>query len=229
MFALIGSLIAAVIFTAASMLYSHDDKRLAIMGFFLGAMVTLVIICKVWLDAVQPHSKPTPSLRPLTTDSLKVPVFSQGDNRVSFALGDDGITVTLPLLTLEKAPFPWEPVKGMDLPVFVIYVENGILFVDVALADGVAIQRGKLLNVPKGWDANTAEGALEVVDDHRRPVYQMEYVSAGHVVFRGFFFVKSGGAWLIADSMIKAPIGALSTLKPMFKYPSKDFRGVRDN
>src|ERR1700730_12082262 len=64
MFVIIGGLVAAVIFTAAGMLYNHDDKRLAIGFFFLGGVLTLLIVCKVWCDSVtadrpkQSHSPP---------------------------------------------------------------------------------------------------------------------------------------------------------------------------
>jgi hypothetical protein len=64
MFALIGGLVAAGIFAAAGMLYTHDDKRLAVWTFFVGAVLTLFIACKMWADLVtvdkqkQSHSLP---------------------------------------------------------------------------------------------------------------------------------------------------------------------------
>lgn len=69
MFVVIGGLAAAGIFTLSGMLYSHDDKRLAIWTFFVGAALALFIACKVWSDSVRESkdevvSPPAPSVTP---------------------------------------------------------------------------------------------------------------------------------------------------------------------
>ena len=60
---LIGTLIAGVIFVVAGMLYAHEDKRISILFFFVGGVVTLFVICKAWSDLVYPP-------KPAATDVL---------------------------------------------------------------------------------------------------------------------------------------------------------------
>jgi hypothetical protein len=185
----------------------------------------------VRLTRINPSNTPSRSPPPLTTDNLKIPVFTADNDEVSFSFGDHGITVTVPMSSLTgSSPFRWSPVRmpGQDLPIFYLYIADGMLYADVHLMRGAIIERAHLRNMPDGWDANMAEGAIEVVDERSQPMYQMEYVSKGHIVFRGVFPSGSDKAWVAGENFAMGPVNELKPLKRMFKYPSKDFKGDRE-
>jgi uncharacterized Rmd1/YagE family protein len=83
MFVIIGGLVLAGVFTLAGMLYNHDDKRIAILTFFLGGVFTLAMGCKIWSDSVTVKTdvanvdRPSLFVRRLSLDNLgsgRIPV-----------------------------------------------------------------------------------------------------------------------------------------------------------
>jgi hypothetical protein len=90
---------------------------------------------------------------------------------------------------------------------------------------------------PPGWDANQDETSTEIVDEKRRPVFQITTMAAG----RGVTLAIVGGAFDIGNGMIEVVVprkeivcgtpgqvsSAFSELRPIFKYPSDLFPGKR--
>jgi hypothetical protein len=188
-------------------------------------------------DHLTADAKPRPatpsasSTPPVTVDSLTIPVFTDAATEtVTFSLGEHGILTRRRITELGK-PSRWAPVEGM--PEFILYIADKTFYADANLVGNVTIQHGKLLNKPNGWDANMDKGAIEVVDERSNPVYQIEYITAGRIVFRGVFPSTSDTSrWMVDKTAVRIngdPPNAPEPPKRMFKYPSKDFRGEREN
>jgi hypothetical protein len=110
------------------------------------------------------------------------------------------------------------------------YVKNHRLFVDVDIPinSGVIFRTVKLsgmrtIEVSQGWEMNHNSNAVEIVNEHFMPVYQVFYKSPNEVKVMGIF---TGGQALYAfgeNGMGMAPNELKPEwlgLKPIFKYPS---------
>jgi hypothetical protein len=95
MFVIISGFVVAIILAAAGMLYSHDDKRIAIWVFFVGGVLTLFIICKVWSDAVTvPDALDKPSPTPFKSSATSTNAPTPGTT----------LDMDLPPLALTASP-----------------------------------------------------------------------------------------------------------------------------
>jgi hypothetical protein len=116
----------------------------------------------------------------------------------------------------------------------------GYGYVQATVTDGTntgSIEDNQLVKFPDGWDWNQDERSVEIVDERKRPIFQMNQraLDVGTYFDVGGMFVSgSGGHFCVFPGGPIIPVFAgdeqyyLSQLKTMFKYPSDKFSGVRD-
>jgi hypothetical protein len=113
-----------------------------------------------------------------------------------------------------------------------LYAEADKLYADVTLYGGadrppVEIKHNAFIVRPPGWDANSDQDALEVVDLQLHPVFQMTYVSQQHIVINGYFPFPGGFIAATDSGMIINPTGSIPPLTRIFRYPSWKYPGQR--
>lgn len=124
-------------------------------------------------------------------------------------------------------------------------VENRNLILDFSCSDGTgfaAMKDSVMKDPPPGWDMNQDEdpsldgSAMEIVDGQGRPIVQFIRNKKNDITIRGLFAVSPFEGAAFAPNLAKVgsvPLGDLSAeyfsqnLRPIFKYPSKAFSGVR--
>ena len=158
------------------------------------------------------------------------PRFSEESTSFSFSFGG-GLRVIYDKDRLEKEaiyPFNFGEFKPVKL-----YIEDGILYADVSVYGGsnlppIKIIRNKLIGKPKQWDFNSNDNAIEIINSHGKPAYQLYYKSPTQIIVNGVFpfprgFVIAGpkGATVIQNANVFSNF----SLKPIFKYPSWKYPG----
>lgn len=163
---------------------------------------------------------------------LKLPRFSEKVDKVTFSLGEHGISSGYAVTDLEKTPR--EPFYLNGFKPVKIYVRNGMPYADVKIYGGsgfppIEIINNQLLNKPPSWDFNSNENALEVVNENYTPIYQFYYKSPSHIVVTGAF-PYPGGLLLASKSVIFNPTVPIDfKLDRIFKYPSWKYPGIYDD
>lgn len=109
---------------------------------------------------------------------------------------------------------------------FDLYVENNKLFINTQLRNGVTITHNIYSRRPLGWDVNSNDMALEIIDDKQNPVIQMTYDGLNHVTINGFFPAEEGKTLIINSDGIRWVSNLNYFLKPMFRYPSWEYPGI---
>lgn len=150
----------------------------------------------------------------------------------NFSFGEHGITVTQSIAWIRAHAFvPF--LFGSYAPVTVTMKDDKILF-DFRVWGGegkppVEVKNNDFtVRVPVGWDRNSSDNALEVVNADSAPVFQMIRKNLTDIVVNGAFPTPTG--------VILAGSGPTITgarpedlrnfhLKPLFKYPSWKYPG----
>lgn len=159
---------------------------------------------------------------PTFSDALKIsnkPVFSLGTRGMSFS----GIG---------------KPIKIGEYEPFKPYIENGKLFVDVNIYSEsgfppIKIIKNELHNLPDNWDRNFNNKALEIVNEDKKPVYQLIYKAPFNINIKGVFPIPGGV--LVADDIKGVSMISYNNfpvkikLSPIFKYPSWRYPGKYKN
>jgi hypothetical protein len=130
-----------------------------------------------------------------------------------------GLNVEANLKTsqLEKNPFDGLLSLGGRHPIS-IYVENKRFYVDAIITDGsgsgaVEIKKNVFDVKPSAWDRNFAKNAIEVVDAHQRPIFQMIRKRSNLIQVAGLFSLPNG------------PVFDARPNKALFKYPAWKYPG----
>lgn len=165
---------------------------------------------------------------------LKQPTFSEKVENIVFSLGEGGISTGYRVSDLEKNPR--EPFTLSNFSPIKVYIKNGKPYADVKVYGGsgfppIEIKNNKLLNKPFEWDFNSNEMAMEIVDNHYRPLYQYFYKSPSHIVVNGAF--PFPGGLIIANvdeavAVMNPYLPATFKLERIFKYPSWKYPGILD-
>jgi len=98
--------------------------------------------------------------------------FSEKAEKVSFSLGERGISVSYKIADLEKSPR--EPFNLNNFSPAKVYARSGILYADVKVFGGsgappIEIKNNQLLNKPPNWDFNSNDKAIEIVNSEYLP------------------------------------------------------------
>lgn len=122
---------------------------------------------------------------------------------------------------------------------FVLSTENGRLFCDVRIFsigtnEPIIIQHNQIENLPSGWDANSNENGMEVVNAADQPVFQMYYEGPTVVRIQGiiiaapyvYLATRDALEWIGFNSPDLPDALKAFRLPRFFKYPSAMFPGV---
>ncbi|PYI92056.1 MAG: hypothetical protein DME97_11450 [Verrucomicrobia bacterium] len=144
----------------------------------------------------------------------RFPRFNERVDEYRFTLGS-GI-IAHKLASELKAGARWEPIVMGDKAPITLYVENGEFFADfnAALLPGehpIKLRHNELQGKPHGWDMNSNDSALEIVDENGAPVFQMVWADSAHIIVKGDFVLNT-------MRMTFPPVGS-----PIFKYPAWKF------
>lgn len=176
----------------------------------------------------QPTFTPAISASPTISTPLKEPSFKEGIDAVMFTVGNNRQLEEATNLQNGKYPF----FIG-DVPA-TLYFENSKPFIDVDLypppnEPPVRLRHNELRNRPSQWDVNFDDKAIEVVDEKKRPVFQLFYKSPSHIVMYGVFFngyvswLASSNGYVSTPNLDKKPY----PIKRLFKYPSPKYPNRR--
>lgn len=180
-----------------------------------------ILIFGIWIGL-----KPAPP--------VKEPTFTEGVDEFKVTVGTTNYVEYLYTLQKKKMRFP-----VADIPA-ALYVENDKFYLDIEIFNDpdvfespVRLIHNKLMNKPKNWDWNKDDKALEVVNENMEPVFQFVFESPSHIVIYGklrtpekkIYISKENAIYIDADS---SPDREDFQLKPIFKYPSEEYEGVRN-
>lgn len=190
-------------------------------------LVYCVVLVFAWgISALETKARDASfTIKSLTTSSGG-PKFGVLDDKFVFAFGEQGMTYTVTKPPSDSATFDIPPVLIGELTSLRIYVENGIMYVDMVLTDGIetaVIKKNTLTNYPSHWQVKFNDSSMEVVNKDRLPVFQMTYVTSSRVLVKGIFECTDNQVFFLNEGGVtvpKADVGvALKMLKPIFTYP----------
>jgi len=205
-------------------------------GMLIGAGIGVTILFWVaWCSLVKhvaPSSSSERSPKPVESPaSLSV---RDSPEELKVLIGKGGFMVTKEQLKKAKV-IPLPPLNRTA--VFALKLDsNDNLLVDAIILqeNGVKkiyVQDGELHYRHPAWDTNWSDTAFEVVNENREPVFQLRYTDAAKTTIQitGFFIID--GTFLGIESnkrrlSTKMEDFADFKISPIFKYPSRDFRGV---
>jgi hypothetical protein len=138
------------------------------------------------------------------------------------------------LLAGGRAYKPGEQIRlfGESDPSLSAYIDNGAFFVDAQLYYGpskppLKIVHNKLMQRPPKWDSNFDGTAIEVVDDHGTPRFQLIYHDAHTIFLRGIFQYQDRVV-VVEEKNSRFAVGdteAKMETSPLFRYPSRLYQG----
>jgi hypothetical protein len=231
-----GSILAAI---AIAAYFSGQHGSLAIWTGFATAVAFGFVFClqlqqRLW-QSKKVAATPPPSETPSATIAHlpDEPTFVEHIDHVEFSFGAGGLHNAQSIERLEKEPF--SPILVNGVAPFEMYVSNGKLFVDTALWAGlgkplIEIKRNEFTVRGFGWDRNSDNRALEIVDEQKRVIFQLIYDAPYKITINGIL-PTSGGIWLggpdgVITNASPERIAAFH-LEPIFKYPSNQYPSVR--
>jgi hypothetical protein len=117
-------------------------------------------------------------------------------------------------------------------------IENGRLYIDAQIYAGInqpAIElvHNKVIGLPREWDANFDNEAIEIVNKEKQPVFQLEYKDKLYLSIRGYLWTAKGNVVSIDYRRLGnwrrgGPTPAAISLNRLFRYPSTDYSHERD-
>ena len=213
-------------------------KYIALWVAFFGVLLSVAAVF-VWFHAlIAEHDRlPPPPAHPSPTTSVdsskRKSRFRSNPDTMEVAVGHNRFRFSNngPPMAL----LAWVRSDGSSL--LTASLRDGKFFVQAFLLGGVIRLEGdELSRLPAGagWDWNSDESSIEIVDEKEAPIFQMEYKDDRLVVIRGVFADSQGSA-IVNDTTIIAgsnPVPdpaaiAQSQLAPMFKYPRWKYFGER--
>jgi hypothetical protein len=167
------------------------------------------------------HAKPKEPVKvsPPESDAR----FHERIDTYLFSLGENGLTSGVNVESLKKGATPF---RGFPVTVFAKENDDKIHY-RVILNNGplpVEIVDGEFSFNEPYWDRNFNDVALEIVDEHQKPMLQVIWKTPSHLVINGIFRMQNG-AVVIADDKGWRTMKAGDSIRPLFKYPSYKFQG----
>lgn len=186
-----------------------------------------------WLthSAAQASTNTAPQL-PLASQvppSLAQPAFPERAEEIRFDFGQNWIGMRRE--DLEKGPVKPMETFGDACPLDVsLSLKNGALYVDADLVDvsrwHVSIKQNTLIDSPPDWDHNSNAAALEFVNEHGIPVFQLIKKSPSEIELYGSFITPVSTCSARPNSGVSIGPTLPQPLTPIFKYPAWKYPGV---
>jgi hypothetical protein len=171
-----------------------------------------------------------PSLA-LSPTFVPKPTFTEA--RRDFVLIAGGSSHKYPVNKSSTAADPSRiKVFGETIPALSAYVEDDRLFVDTQLyyaRDKPPLQlvHNEVRNRPPEWDSNSDKTAIEIVDESKKPRFQLIYHDPHTVLLRGIFQFENRAVVLEEDKtrfLFGSGADEMET-GPIFMYPSRLYKG----
>src|SRR6266403_2643315 len=141
------------------------------------------------LTAKPGHPKPKEPAKVL--DPKSTARFHERIGAYLFSLGENGLTTSATVEGLKKGNIPF---AGLPITIFAKESDDKIHY-RITIWDGIRpieITDGEFIfNEPYG-DRNFNDAALEMVDDHQKPVLQVIWKTPSHLVINGIFRMQNG-------------------------------------
>jgi predicted acylesterase/phospholipase RssA len=163
--------------------------------------------------------------------SLKRPSFTVNSSTLRIICGTNDVTKSR--AELEQTPLTFYSVA--EAPAIKVHIERGTLYVDARVftqrqSGPLELTKNNYSRLPVGWDLNSTETALEVVNEQMQPRLQVIYNSESEIQINGLFgnerqvFAVFGKK---ARPVYLTPSGpAFNPIKRLFKYPSSTYPGT---
>jgi hypothetical protein len=97
------------------------------------------------------------------------------------------------------------------------------------------MQDNQMVIFPYRWDLNQDDMGVEIVNERQQPVFQMLSHGQENYTIRGMFLTAPNRPVCIDDEEIASGgpptnvLARVANLRPIFKYPSATFSGIRAN
>jgi hypothetical protein len=143
----------------------------------------------------------------------------------SVDFGTDVIRISAENLN-EQFPFSrfLEIAGGVPLSIYIS--DSGEMKVSTVLYDRTAPEVGaRMVNneftvLNHNWDRNWDNGAFEVVDEERNPIFQIERTRPDYIKIRGIFRTSTGQVIASTDKDLEIGPSKFPMLERLFQYPS---------
>lgn len=157
---------------------------------------------------------------------LEEPTFTEGFDEVRFTFGTNSLGYQI-----KDSPRKIQIIVA-DNPIF-FYVEDEKPYADLIIYKihahpAVKLEHNQVLNKPDNWEMNSDKTALEIVNEKKKPVFQLYYKTPSHLVINGFFDIN--GIIVLAyneRTLINTSKDTPNPLIPIFKYPAAEYQGER--
>lgn len=165
--------------------------------------------------------------------------FSVTPSKFTIVAGTQRMTVRADQL---QQPFSVADLNGVRP--FSAHLSGGKLYIDADIYAGkhreaIKLRENKLTATPENWDTNFNDSALEIVNHHGEPVFQLEYLGENSASIKGIFDGGAGGMPGVRGIFVCDDSGWMATrytdsppmrysMRQLFKYPSDKFPGERD-
>jgi len=183
---------------------------LAVLGMLTTTLAAVWFIRKVQADIKGEHAATTAGAGSVL-EELR---FALGDNDRIVRITVNGAHIWTSLSFLDGTTFNGRSIKGYPVRVYTQsndpkpYVDTKVYSSECGL---VEIKANHLTAVPKGWDWNANDRAIEIINESRVPVFQVVLSAANQLDIWGVF------------SEAESKSGLQSTR--LFKYPSAQYQG----
>jgi len=228
-----------IIITIAAILISYGisaflpSTKTKIIAFGVGA----TIIFWVWLISYANHVYSPKSIggenagtktKSKVAKELKFPdhKFTELPEKITITFGSNSVSYKTDILRNKKAA----PFSVADIKIFA-FIENNTLYADSEIFGGknqqpIYINKNTLSLLPNGWDFNSTNKALEIVNENKIPMYQLIYKTPNHIEINGVFVAKGGLILANSDGIqFNPPLPIPLKLNRIFKYPSFKYDG----
>ena len=168
------------------------------------------------------------------------PELPKGCKTVTVSLGT-GVYSTTPVSVLIQS--------SNGQPIFMLQgetpvracVQSNRFFVDVNIPfplgpwhqiTNVHIRGNSITSMPPEWDMNHNSNAVEIVNSHNMPIYQVFYKSPDHIRVMGIFSSRDRVCSYGENGWSQEPTNATAewlALKPIFRYPAWQHPGEYSN
>jgi hypothetical protein len=217
--------------------FCHDEKWRAMVVFIAGLTFHFLVIAPYLAFKEVKSEIPKPES---TIVKWAPPKIVEGYPQFTVLFGGsfsgDGYMGSPWFIDFKKAKSPAGALVPIGMNGFIAHCTDNRIFLNVDIPterNVVEIREGESVNpLPDGWDFNSADNALEIVDDQNRAVFQEIYRGTNTFWVRGAIqdtgeVVETSDAGGVEHHPHSTFKGVDFYLTPMFLYPSSKYPSKR--
>jgi hypothetical protein len=198
------------------------------------SVIVLFGMSMVWWLYLPISAGPPPRTEPRVAGAGRFKERREDDTKIGIVMGNNYLGgYPVGLLKKGARTLPIES-ECLDYNPIAIRVKDDEVLLSVIVWDGVnaaavKIQDNEFTVKPDGWDRNSSNDALEIVDRDQNPVLQIYYASATVIVINGIFPCPKSVLYSDEKSLKMLAKGDRGQpLKRLFKYPGWKYKGQFD-